>query len=78
MKWDVDVTNKYFRERYINFLCSLEVTKDISMKTALHLFKENIGKAEMLTYVHYVNLSNWELEADFTLGQKDREQWKVS
>ena len=48
------------------------------MKTAYKLFKENLGKAEMLTYVHVFNLSNWALELDFVLGQKDKAQWNVS
>ena len=54
------------------------MSEDISMKTACNLFKENLGKAEMLVYVHTFALSNSEMEIDFILGQKDKEQWKVS
>ena len=48
------------------------------MTSAYNLFKENLGVAEMLIYVHAFNLSNWALELDFVLGEKDMEQWKVS
>ena len=54
------------------------MSEDISMKTAYSLFKENLAQAEMLVYVHAFALSNWEMELDFVLGQKDKEQWKVS
>ena len=68
----------HFRERYLNFICSLQLSEDISMKTAYNLFKENLGRAEMLVYVHVFALSNSEMELDFILGQKDKEQWQVS
>ena len=48
------------------------------MKTAYNLFKENLGMAEMLAYVHPFALSNSEMEIDFIFGQKDKEQWQVS
>ena len=48
------------------------------MKTAYNLFKENLGRAEMLAYVHPFALSNSEMEIDFIFGQKDKEQWQVS
>ena len=48
------------------------------MKTGYNLFKENLARAEMLFYVHAFALSNWEMKLDFVLGQKDKEQWKVS
>ena len=32
----------------------------------------------MLVYVHTFALSNSEMEIDFILGLKDKEQWKVS
>ena len=47
------------------------------MKTAYNLFRENLGNAEMLFYVHIFALSNSEIELDFVLGQQDKEQWKV-
>ena len=47
------------------------------MTSAYNLFKENLGVAEMLIYVHAFNLSDWALELDFVLGEKDMEQWKV-
>jgi hypothetical protein len=62
----------------LNFICSLQLSEDISTKTAYNLFKENLARAEMLVLVHAFALSNWEKELDFVLGQKDKEQWKVS
>ena len=48
------------------------------MKTLHHLFNDILERAEMLTYVHGFNLSNSQMELDFILGQKDKDQWKVS
>ena len=62
----------------MNFICSLQLSEDISTKTAYNLFKENLAQAEMLVLVHAFALSNCEMELDFVLGQKDKEQWKVS
>ena len=62
----------------MNFICSLQLSEDISTKTAYNLFKENLGRAEMLAYVHPFALSNSEMEIDFIFGQKDKEQWQVS
>ena len=47
------------------------------MNSAYKLFKQNLGKAEMLIYVHTFNLVDWALQLDFVLGQKDLEQWMV-
>ena len=67
----------FFRERYLHFLCSLELREDISMTTIYNLCRVNLGKAGMLSYVHVLNISDWEAELDFVFGQKDKEQWKV-
>jgi len=71
------LANRQYRERFLNFICSLQLSEDISMTSAYNLFKENLGVAEMLIYVHAFNLSNWALELDFVLGEKDMEQWKA-
>ena len=42
-----------------------------------YLFKVNLGKTEMLIYVHDFNISDRAVELDFVFGQKDKEQWKV-
>ena len=47
------------------------------MKTMLTLLKENLGKAEMLRYVHVFNISDWSTELSFIFGTQDREQWEV-
>ena len=47
------------------------------MKTIYNLCRVNLGKAEMLRYVHVLNISDWAAELDFVFGQKDKEQWKV-
>ena len=61
----------------MNFLCSLELGEDVSKGTMVKLFKENLGKAEMLRYVHVFNIPHWSEELEFVFGQKDMDQWKV-
>ena len=48
------------------------------MKTVYKLLKENLGKAEMLTYVFAFNASSWVEELNFVQGQNDKAQWNVS
>ena len=65
------------RERFLNFICSLELNEDIHIQSAYNMLKENLVLAQMLIYVHTFNLSNTELELNFVLGNKDMEQWQV-
>ena len=65
------------RERYLNFLCCLDLSADISTPTLYKLFKANLGKAEMLRYVHVFNIADWTEELQFVFGEQDQEQWKV-
>ena len=58
-------------------VCSLQLSEDISLKTGYNLFKENLGRAEMLFFVHGFALSDSDFEIDFFLGNQDKEQWKV-
>ena len=58
----------------MNCICSLQLSEDIPMKTLHHLFNDNLEMAEMLTYVHGFNLSNSDMELDYILGQKDKDQ----
>ena len=67
-----------FRERYVNFVCSLDMMEDIPMKTLFTLFKQNLNKAQMLTYIYVFNSQTWADELEFVYGTKDKEQWKVS
>ena len=48
------------------------------MKTLFSLFKQNLNKAQMLTYVFVFNSQTWEEELEFVYGTNDKEQWKVS
>ena len=66
------------RERYLNFICSLNLPEDISLTTAYKMFSQNLSKAEMLTYGYVFNVSNWAEELDFLLGNNDKAQWNVS
>ena len=65
------------RERYLNFVCSLDLMEEIPQKTVYNLLKQNLGKAEMLTYVFVFNAPGWDEELDFVWGQADKNQWKV-
>ena len=65
------------RERYLNFLCSLELGEDVSKATMVKLFRNNLGKAEMLRYVHVFNIPHWSEELQFVFGHQDQDQWKV-
>ena len=47
------------------------------MRTAYLLCKHNLERAEMLPYIHVITISNSELELEFALGQRDRDQWEV-
>ena len=70
--------NLSHRERYLNFICSLEMMEDIPMKTLFTMLKQNLGKAQMLTYVFVFNTPSWVEELEFVYGANDKEQWKVS
>ena len=67
-----------FRERYLSFVCSLDVIDEIPMTTMYNLFKTNLAKAEMLTYVFVFNARGWYEELDFVWGSTDLKQWNVS
>ena len=68
----------FFRKRCLDFICNLELSLDIPADTAYNLFKDNLGRAEIVGYLHTFNLSDWASQLDFALGQKDKEQWQVS
>ena len=51
--------------------------EEIPQKTVYNLLKQNLGKAEMLTYVFVFNAPGWDEELDFVWGQTDKNQWKV-
>ena len=67
-----------FRERYLKFVCSLDVFATIPIKTAYSMFQNNLGKVEMLSYVHAFNLSDSVTQLEFVLGHNDKYQWDVS
>ena len=67
-----------FRKRCLNFICNLELSLDIPADIAYNLFKDNLGRAEIVGYLHTFNLPDWASQLDFALGQKDKEQWQVS
>ena len=48
------------------------------MKTTYNACRKNLESAEMLPHIHAFNISDSELELEFGLGQKDKEQWKVT
>ena len=56
----------------------MDVLEDLPAKTLYRLFKENIGKAEMLTYVFLFNALTPEDEINFCFGNNDIQQWNVS
>ena len=47
------------------------------MKTLFSMLKQNLGKAQMLTYVFVFNTPSWVEELEFIYGTNDKEQWKV-
>ena len=47
------------------------------MKTLFSMLKQNLGKAQMLTYVFVFNTPSWVEELEFVYGTNDKEQWKV-
>ena len=51
--------------------------EDIPMKTLFSMLKQNVEKAQMLTYVFAFNAPSWVEELEFVYGAKDKEQWKV-
>eukprot|EP00092_Neocalanus_flemingeri_P027141 GFUD01029433.1.p1 GENE.GFUD01029433.1~~GFUD01029433.1.p1 ORF type:complete len:660 (+),score=109.72 GFUD01029433.1:54-1982(+) len=71
------VCNRQFSERYLNFVCSLDIMEEIPMKTLYTLFKKNLGKAQMLTYVFVFNAQTWLEELDFVYSVNDLQQWKT-
>lgn len=72
-----DGVSKQMRERYLNFVCSLDILDEIPRSTIFNLFKTNLAKAEMLTYVFVFNASTWTEELDFVWGKKDLQQWNA-
>jgi len=68
---------RQFRKRCLNFICNLDLGLDITADTAYNLFKNNLGRAELLGYLHTFNLPDWASQLDFVLGQKDKEQWQA-
>jgi len=50
---------KQMRERYLNFVCSLDILDEIPMTTMYNLFKTNLAKAGMLTHVFAFNAPHW-------------------
>ena len=63
----------------MNFVCSLDdIIDEIPMTTMYNLFKTNLAKAEMLTYVFVFNAPGWSEELDFVWGKRDLQQWNVS
>ena len=67
-----------FRERCLNFVCSLDIIDEIPMTTIYNLFKENLAKAEMLTYIFVFNASSWVEELNFIWVEQDLPQWNVT
>ena len=67
-----------FRERYLNFVCSLDLVDVLQMTTLHNLLKANLAKAEMLTYLFVFNAPSWVEELDFVFGKIDAEEWNVS
>ena len=51
--------------------------EDLPMKTLFTMLKQNLGKAQMLTYVFVFNTPSWVEELEFVYGANDKEQWKV-
>jgi len=68
--------NRQFRERYLDFICSLDIGDELPTQTLYQLFKRNLSKAEMLTYVHVFNMNEAEEQLDFVLGSQDKKQWR--
>jgi len=71
------VSNRQFRERFLNFFCSLDMIGDIPTKTLFNLFKTNLNTTQMLTYVFVFNAPSWVEELDFVYGSNDKKQWKA-
>ena len=67
-----------FMERYLSFICSLDIIDEIPMTTMYNLFKTNLAKAEMLTYVYVFNAPSWSEKLDFVWGKTDLQQRNVS
>merc|ERR1719245_1588964 len=65
------------RERYLNFVCSLDIIDDLPMSTIYNLLKTNLAKAEMVTYVFVFNADTWLDELDFVWGKNDLQQWNA-
>ena len=51
---------------------------EIPMTTMYNLFKTNLAKAEMLTYVYVFNAPSWSEKLDFVWGKTDLQQRNVS
>jgi len=72
--------NRQFRERYLNFICDLNM--EINPRTMFELFKENLVKAQMLTYIYVYNLSeghggSWGKELEFVYSDRNMRQWNT-
>ena len=65
-----------FRERFLKFVCGLELTDSISSRTLQSMFSRNLGKAQMMTYIYSFNLPSTEA-IDFAYGANDILQWQV-
>ena len=70
-------TISFFRERCLKFFYSLEFKKDLSFVALYEILKRNLSTASMATFLHTFSLSNVEEQLNFTLGNKDKEQWNV-
>jgi len=70
------IANKHFRERYLKFICGLELTERIPSGTLFKMLQRNLGKAQMMTYIFSFNLPCTEA-IDFAYGANDLMQWQA-
>ena len=66
----------FCRERFLKFVCGLELTDNISSRTLQSMFSRNLGKAQMMTYIYSFNLPSTDA-IDFAYGSNDILQWQV-
>ena len=60
-----------FRERCLNFVCSLDEIDQICVEDQIFLFRRNLDNAEMMAYVHSFNQKTWTEELEFVLGKNE-------
>lgn len=72
----IQLTFGFLRERFLKFVCGLELTDTMASRTLQSMFTRNLGKAQMMTYIYSFNLPATEA-IDFAYGANDILQWQV-